>query len=77
MTTLIKRATVYLDSQLHKLLKVKSLETERSISDLVNEALRHEFLEDKEDLEAFQSRANEPTISFEELLKKLKIDGKI
>lgn len=72
-----KRATVYLDSQIHRLLKIKAAETEQSISELVNEALRHELAEDAEDLEAFQQRAKEPAISYEELLKKLKANGKI
>ena len=77
MTTLVKRATIYLDPDIHKVLKVKAMETEQSISDLVNEALRHELAEDEEDLAAFSKRDKEPTISFESLLKKLKADGKI
>jgi hypothetical protein len=77
MEQTVKRATVYLDSKIHRLLKVKSLETDRSVSALVNEALRHEFLEDQEDIADLRKRADEPTISYEELLKKLKADGKI
>ena len=72
-----KRSTVYLDPQLHKVLKIKSVETSRSVSDLVNEAVRHELLEDQEDLESFAKRAKEPAISYEQLLKELKADGKI
>ena len=77
MQTTTKRTTIYLDSKIHRLLKVKSLETERSVSALVNEALQHEFLEDKEDIADIRKRAKEPTISYEQLLKKLKADGKI
>jgi len=77
MSSLTKRATVYLNPAIHKVLKIKSLESSRSISDLVDEALRHELAEDAEDLESFNARASEPSVSFERLVKKLKADGKI
>ena len=77
MATLTKRATVYLDPAIHKILKVKAAATEQSISDIVNEVLRHELAEDQEDLEVFAKRAKEPSITYEALLKKLKADGKI
>lgn len=73
----MKRATVYFDPAIHRVLKVKAAETEQSISDIVNEALRHELAEDQEDLAVFAQRAKEPVISYEILLKKLKADGKI
>ncbi len=73
----IKRATVYLDPHLHKILKLKAAETSRSVSDLVNEAIRHELLEDQQDLQAFADRRKESSISYEQLLKELKKDGKI
>jgi len=72
-----KRATIYLDPELHKILKLKSVETSRSVSDLVNEAVRNELLEDLEDLAIIKKREKEPTISFEEMLKKLKIADEI
>lgn len=72
-----KRATVYLDPDLHKILKFKANETSRSVSDLVNEAVRHELLEDASDLEAFQTRLKEPTVTYEQMLKNLMRDGKI
>ena len=77
MVTLNKRATVYLESVLHKALKLKAAETDRSVSEIVNEALRHELAEDEQDIAAFRQRAKEPTVSYESLLKKLKMDGKI
>ncbi|OGX59787.1 MAG: CopG family transcriptional regulator [Omnitrophica WOR_2 bacterium RIFOXYC2_FULL_45_15] len=77
MTTLIKRYTVYFDPDIHKVLKLKALETECSISYLINEALRHELAEDQEDLASFAQRSKEPTISYETLLKRLKRNGKI
>lgn len=72
-----KRATIYLDPDLHKVLKMKAAETSRSVSDLVNEALRHELLEDQQDLAVFEERLKEPTVPYEKLLKGLKADGKI
>ena len=77
MVKLNKRATIYFDDEIHRAIKHKAAATERSISDIVDEALRHELLEDQEDLEAIRSRVNEPTIPYEVVLKKLKADGKI
>jgi hypothetical protein len=77
MTKPTKRSTVYLDSDLLRVLKVKAVETSRSVSDLVNEAVRHELAEDQADLEALASRFKEPTISYEQMLKNLKKNGKI
>lgn len=77
MSALTKRSTVYFDPAIHNILKVKSLETSRSISELIHEAILHELAEDADDLKAFEERISEPTISFEELLKGLKADGKI
>ena len=72
-----KRATVYFEADLHKAVKVKSAHTNRSISDIVNDALRDSLREDQEDLEAFDARSSEPVISYEQLLAKLKADGKL
>jgi hypothetical protein len=73
----IKRATVYFDSSLHRVLRLKSAETSRSVSELVNEAVSTALHEDLDDLEIFQKRAHEPTISLESALKELKRNGKI
>ena len=77
MATPAKRATVYLDPVLHKALKLKAVETSRSISDLVNSAVREALAEDAEDLAAFDERVNEPLISYDEMIKRLKKDGRI
>jgi len=77
MATKTKRATIYLDPDLHKALRLKSVETSRSVSDLVNDAVRETMAEDAEDLAAFDERANEPLISYEEMIKRLKKDGRI
>lgn len=72
-----KRATIYFDPDLHKALRLKAAETSRSITELVNEAVREALAEDAEDLAAFESRVNEPLISYDEMVKKLKKDGRI
>lgn len=77
MATSAKRATIYLDPVLHKALKLKAVETSRSVSDLVNQAVREALAEDAEDLAAFEQRANEPLIGYDEMVKRLKRDGLI
>jgi len=72
-----KRATIYFDPLIHKALRFKSVETSRSISDLVNDAVRFALAEDAEDLAAFEKRANEPLIAFEDVLKELKRNDQI
>lgn len=72
-----KRATIYFEPDLHKALRMKAVETSRSVTDLVNEAVRNALAEDAEDLAAFEARAAEPLISYEEMLKKLKEDGRL
>jgi hypothetical protein len=75
MATSVKRSTVYLDARLHKALRLKSVETARSMSDLINDAVKESLSEDAEDLAAFQQRRGEPLLAFEDMLKELKADG--
>jgi len=72
-----KRATVYLEPTLHRALRMKAAETDLSVSELVNNAIRAGLAEDAEDLEAFRARAKEPTSSFENLVSDLKRRGKL
>ena len=72
-----KRATVYFDAQIHRALRLKAAETERSVSDLVNEAVRESLSEDAADLEAFKARSGERRHKFEAVLKQLKQRGAI
>lgn len=72
-----KRATVYFDPALHRALRVKAAETDRSLSDIVNEAVRLSLLEDAEDLAAFEDRATEPSLAFEDVVKDLRRSGSI
>ena len=77
MTELTKRSTVYLRPELHKALRLKSIETSRSMSDLVNDAIRDELAADADDLAVFRIRQDEPAIAFEEFVNELKRSGRI
>ena len=77
MTPLTKRATVYLEPNLHRALRLKSVETDRSVSELLNDAIRDELAKDAEDLGVFDARKKEPTLAFEDFVKELKRHGKI
>ena len=73
----VKRATIYVDANLHRALRVKAAQTDRTISDLVNEAVRLSLAEAAEDLAAFEERAREPNLAFESVIKDLKRRGKL
>lgn len=77
MKTSPKRATIYFDSDIHRALRVKAAETDRTVSELVNEAVRLELSEDAEDISAFEERAQELNLAFEDVLRDLKQRGKI
>ena len=72
-----QRATIYFDSDLHEALCLKAADTRRSISEIVNDAVRQALREDQDDLEAFANRVAEPTITYEALLKDLRAHGKL
>jgi hypothetical protein len=77
MGTAAMRATVYLDPDLHKALRLKAVETTQSISKLVNDAIKESLSEDAEDIAAFEERAKEPLTSYDTMIKKLKKNGRI
>jgi hypothetical protein len=74
---IMKRATVYFEEDLHKALKIKAIESESTLSDLVNQAIRFSLEEDLEDLEAIEARKGEGEVSYESFLKDLKNRGQI
>ena len=74
---ILKRATIYIEPSLHKALKLRAVETETSVSDIVNEAVQDLLSEDAEDLLVFDTRKREPASDFTEFVKQLKRDGKI
>jgi plasmid stability protein len=69
------RSTLYLDPALHQALRLKSAATHRSMSEIVNAAVRAALSEDQEDLTAFAERAHEPSMSYEAFLDQLRSDG--
>lgn len=73
----VKRATVYFETDVHRALRLKAAETERSVSDLVNEAVRAQLAEDADDLEAFKARKKEPAIRFEDFVRDMKRRGRL
>ena len=77
MSDLSKRSTVYFEPDIHHALRIKAASTSQSVSEVVNEAVRIALREDQEDLHAFEERANEPALSYEELLDDLKAHGKL
>ena len=77
MAVQLKRATIYFEPGLHKALRLKAAHSEKSISDLVNVAVRRSLAEDAEDLQAFETRKKEPALLFEDVLKDLKRRGKL
>ncbi len=77
MKTNTKRTTIYLDSDLHRALRIKAAQMERPMSELVEEAIRSSLAEDSIDLAAFDERKDEPSLTFEGVLKKLRKNGKI
>lgn len=77
MTQSTKRATVYFDAEVHRALRIKAAETSRSLSDLVNDAVRRSLSEDAEDLAAFRDRVAEPSVSFESAVQDLRRRGKL
>ena len=72
-----KRATVYFDPTLHHALRIKAAETDCTVSELVNEAVRASLAEDAADIEAFEVRESEPDYAFEDVVRELKRRGEI
>lgn len=72
-----KRATIYFDSEIHRALRLKAATADRSMSDLVNEAVGLALREDAEDLEMFRERRNDEILSFEDVVTDLKNRGRI
>jgi plasmid stability protein len=73
----LKRATVYFDPDIHRALRLRAAASDKSISDMVNEAVKLTLAEDAEDLVAFDERKREPKLDFEQFVKALKRRGKI
>lgn len=76
----VKKATVYVNQDLHKAARIHAAESDQSLSDVINEALASYFADmqdDIEDLKEIKKRENEPRIPMAKVLAKLKADGVI
>jgi len=73
----MKRATIYLQEDLHRALRLKAFEADRSVSDLVNDAVRVALDDDVEDLTDLETRRREKPVSYHDFLKELKHRGQI
>lgn len=72
-----RRSTIYLDADLRQALRLKAAATDRSLSELVNDAVRAALAEDEEDLRAIEERSGEPVMAYEEFLGYLQANGKL
>ena len=72
-----KRATVYFAADVHKALRLRAAASDRSISDMVNDAVRTALAEDAADLGVFAERRGEKSVSFESFVSGLKRRGRI
>ncbi|HKZ72787.1 MAG TPA: ribbon-helix-helix domain-containing protein [Steroidobacteraceae bacterium] len=72
-----KRATVYFEPEVHRALRLRAAANDRSISDLVNDAVKASLAEDAEDLEAFDHRQSERSVSFESFVRDMKRRGRL
>ena len=72
-----KRATVYFEAEIHRALRLKAAALDRSVSDMVNDAVKAALAEDAEDLAAFNERKHERNLSFDSFVQNLKRRGQI
>jgi hypothetical protein len=72
-----KRATIYFDAEVHRALRLRAAACNRSISDMVNEAVRLTLAEDADDLRDADQRQDEPSSSFEDFVISLRDSGRL
>lgn len=73
----VRKSTIYLRDELHKAIKIKAAETDKSVSEVIEEAVEILLQEDLEDIQTVKKRGRGPFVSYEQLLKNLKKDGVI
>lgn len=72
-----RRATVYFEPEVHRALRLKAATSDKSISDIVNDAVRLTLAEDAQDLEAFEKRKREPNLELDKFVEALKRRGRL
>jgi hypothetical protein len=75
MAQLSQRSTIYFDPNMHKALRLKAAQENRSVSDIVNEAIALLTSEDAEDISEYDVRKNEPSMDYSSFVSELKNDG--
>ena len=73
----LQRSTIYFDPALHHALRLRAAATDRSISEIVNDAVRAALAEDAEDLAAFDERMDDSSVSLETVVRDLRKRGRI
>lgn len=71
------RATIYLEPEVLCAVRLRAEDTDRSISEVINTAVKERLAEDAEDLKHYQRRRREKSIDFEEFVKAMKQRGKL
>ena len=71
-----KRATIYFDVEVHQALRLKAAATNRSMSEMVNDAVSLALAEDAVYLAAIGQRVAESSVSFEAFVEDLHERGR-
>ncbi len=69
------RTTITLNDKLFRALKLRAAETGTSFSQLVEDALKYQYLEDLEDIEDSIHRKKEPLHLFDDVVAEFKAEG--
>jgi plasmid stability protein len=72
-----RRSTIYFEPDLHRALRLKAAAMDRSMSEVVNDAVRQTLSDDATDLEVFEKRRREPALGFEEVILRLRRSGRL
>ncbi len=73
----MSKATLYLEEPIHRALRLKAAETNQSMSELVNDALKASLQEDLEDIIDWRDRKDDEAVGYEAFIEMLKQDGTI
>jgi len=72
-----KRTTIYLNETIHRALKLKALESDKSVSELIEDAVKEQLAEDLHDMALIKKRKHGKEMSYDAFLEELKKDDLI
>jgi plasmid stability protein len=72
-----KRATIYFIAHVHQALRLRAAASNRSISDMVNEAVQITLAEDADDLRDAEIPQTEESMDFEDFIGALRDSGRL